>query len=209
VPKVSEEHLEAKREMILHAAIACFARDGFHKTTMSDIASQAGVSDGLAYRYFSGKEEIIQEAVRLVSGPGQLADVDVLDTGDPNVMLRLLYRSSFERFSIPGRETTLRLRFRSWAEALDDEDLRKEVVDRWEHHTAVVELLLLEVQEQGRVPSDLDPKAIARVLLAMHDGLDLQWSFDPNLDLDACRDVVMAFLGGGFSLNDDPTPKEG
>jgi len=209
MPKVSEEHLEAKREIILHAAIACFARDGFHKTTMSDIANQAGVSDGLAYRYFSGKEEIIQEAVRLVSGPGQLVDVDVLDTGDANAMLQLLYSSSFERFRIPGRETTLRLRFRSWAEALDDGDFRKEVVDRWEHHTAVAERLLVEVREQGRIPSHLDPKAIARVLLAIHDGLDLQWSLDPNLDLDACRDVVMAFLRGGFSLGDEPAPEEG
>lgn len=209
MPKVSEEHLEAKREMILHAAIACFARDGFHKTTMSDIANQAGVSDGLAYRYFSGKDEIIQEAMRLVSGPGRLVDVEVLDTGDPNAMLQLLYRSSFERFRIPGRETTLRLRFRSWAEALDDEDFRNEVVDRWDHHTAVVEHLLIEVQEQGRIPTDLDPKAVARVLLAIHDGLDLQWALDPTLDSDACRDVVMAFLRGGFSLGDEPTPNEG
>ncbi len=209
MPKVSEEHLEAKREMILHAAIACFARDGFHKTTMSDIATAAGVSDGLAYRYFSGKDEIIQEAVRLVSGPGQLVDVDVLDTGDSDVMLQLLYRSSFERFRIPGRETTLRLRFRSWAEALDDEALRKEVAARWEHHTAVVEHLLIEVQEQGRIPSTLDPKAVARVLLAIHDGLDLQWSLDPTLDLDACRDVVMAFLQGGFSLREDEPTDEG
>lgn len=200
MPKVSEEHLEAKREMILHAAIACFARDGFHKTTMSDIATAAGVSDGLAYRYFSGKEEIIQDAVRLVSGPGQLVDVDVLDTGDANAMLQLLYRSSFERFRIPRRETTLRLRFRSWAEALDDEDLRKGVVDRWVHHTAIVERLLIEVQERGQIPSGLDPKAIARVLLAMHDGLDLQWSLDPSLDVDACREVVMAFLEGRFGL---------
>jgi AcrR family transcriptional regulator len=209
MPKVSEEHLEAKREMILHAAIACFARDGFHKTTMSDIATQAGVSDGLAYRYFSGKEEIIQEAVRLVSGPGQLVDVGVLDTGDPNAMLQLLYRSSFERFQIPGRGTTLRLRFRAWAEALDDEDLRNEVVDRWGHHTAVVERLLVEVQEQGRIPTGLDPTAIARVLLAMHDGLDLQWSLDPTLDLDACRDVVMAFLAGDFSLGGEAAAEDG
>lgn len=209
MPKVSEEHLEAKRKMILHAAIACFARDGFHKTTMSDIAVTAGVSDGLAYRYFSGKDEIIQEAVRLVSGPGRPINVESLDTEDANSMLDLLYRSSFERFRIPGRDTTLRLRFRSWAEALDNQDLGKEVVDRWEHHTGVVEPLLTEVQAQGSLPSDLDPRAVARVMLAIHDGLDLQWSLDPSLDIDACRDVVMAFLQGRLSLGAREAPDAG
>jgi len=209
MPKVSEEHLEAKREMILHAAIACFARDGFHKTTMSDIAEMAGVSDGLAYRYFSGKDEIVQAAVRLVSGPGRLVDVDVLDSDDPSRMLELLYRSSFERFQIPGRETTLRLRFRSWAEALDNEELRKEVVDRWEHHTGVAERLLAEVQEQAMIPSHIDPRSLARVMLAIHDGLDLQWSLDPKLDVDACRDVVMALLSGDLSLRSDESADTG
>jgi len=200
MPKVTEEHLEAKRKMILHAAIACFARDGFHKATMIDIAQMAGVSDGLAYRYFAGKDEIIREAVRLVSGPGETVAVDAVDTDDAAAMLVLFLRSSFERFRIPGRDTILRLRFRSWAEALDSEELRKEVVDRWEHHSAVTEPALTGAREQAMIPSHLDPRAVARVMLALHDGLDLQWSLDPSLDVDACRDVVMALLQGDFSL---------
>lgn len=200
MPKVTDEHLEAKRELILHSAIACFARDGFHKTTMTDIAEMAGVSDGLAYRYFAGKDEIIREAVRLVSGPGETVNFDSVDTDDTAAMLVLFLRSSFERFRIPGRDTTLRLRFRSWAEALDSEELRKEVVDRWEHRSAVAEPAFTEVQEQAMIPSHLDPRAVARVMLALHDGLDLQWSLDPSLDVDACRDVVMALLQGDFSL---------
>jgi AcrR family transcriptional regulator len=203
MPKVTEEHLEAKRETILHAAIACFARDGFHKTTMTDIAEMAGVSDGLAYRYFSGKDEIIREAVRLVSGPRETVDLDSVDTDGAAAMLVLLVRSSFERFRIPGRDTTLRLRFRSWAEALDSEELRKEVADRWHHHSAVTEPAFTEVQEQAMIPPHLDARAVSRVMLAIHDGLDLQWSLDPSLDIDACRDVVMALLQGDLSLTSD------
>ena len=209
MPKVTEEHLEAKREMILHAAIACFARDGFHKTTMTDIAEMAGVSDGLAYRYFSGKDEIIREAVRLVSGPGEAVDVDSVDNDGAAAMLVLLLRSSFERFRIAGRDTTLRLRFRSWVEALDSEELRQDVVDRWHHHSAVTEPALAEVQGQAMIPSHLDPQAVARVMLALHDGLDLQWSLDPTLDIDACREVVMALLEGDISLRRDEPANTG
>ena len=37
MPKVTEAHLEARREQILDAAAECFARKGFHRSTMHDI----------------------------------------------------------------------------------------------------------------------------------------------------------------------------
>jgi len=199
MPKVSEEHLEAKRETILHAAVACFVRDGFHKTTMSDIAEMAGVSDGLAYRYFSGKDEIIQEAVRLASG-SQVADFESLDEDDVEAMIELLYWSSFKRFELPDRATTVGLRMRSWSEALEDEEVRRPVVARWERYAPVTERLWRRAQEEGLIPTDLDPTAISRVMLAIHDGLDLQWALDRGLDVEDCREVFMALIRGWLSV---------
>ncbi len=47
------------REHILETALALFARKGYAETTMRDIASEAGCSLGLAYRYFARKEEMV------------------------------------------------------------------------------------------------------------------------------------------------------
>jgi AcrR family transcriptional regulator len=44
---------------ILDAAILCFARRGFHQTSMHDISAEAGISVGLIYRYFHNKEAVI------------------------------------------------------------------------------------------------------------------------------------------------------
>lgn len=44
---------------ILDAAIVCFARRGFHLTSMHDISAEAGISVGLIYRYFQNKEAVI------------------------------------------------------------------------------------------------------------------------------------------------------
>src|SRR5262244_1137796 len=41
------------------AAVACFAKRGFHQTSMHDISSEAGISVGLIYRYFQNKEAVI------------------------------------------------------------------------------------------------------------------------------------------------------
>lgn len=49
-----------RRQQILAAALACFARKGLHQTTMHDISTSAGISVGLIYRYFVGKEAVIE-----------------------------------------------------------------------------------------------------------------------------------------------------
>src|SRR5256714_10657531 len=48
-----------RRDEILAAAQTCFARAGFHQTSMQEICTQAGMSPGNLYRYFRSKEEII------------------------------------------------------------------------------------------------------------------------------------------------------
>ncbi len=54
-PDVREE----RTAQIIAAAIAAFARLGFDKTRMDDIAREAGVSKGTLYLYFKSKDEII------------------------------------------------------------------------------------------------------------------------------------------------------
>ena len=53
------EKTEAQRNRILDAAQRCFADSGFHAATMATIAETAGISAGLAYRYFPGKDAIV------------------------------------------------------------------------------------------------------------------------------------------------------
>jgi len=43
----------------LGAAMTCFARSGFHLTTMQDISAEAQISVGLIYRYFESKDAVI------------------------------------------------------------------------------------------------------------------------------------------------------
>ena len=48
-----------RRAQILRAAMVCFAKWGFHQTSMHDISEEAGISVGLIYRYFASKEAVI------------------------------------------------------------------------------------------------------------------------------------------------------
>jgi len=53
------DHSEDRRRQILRAAMSCFARRGFHLTTMNDISVEAQISVGLIYRYFDSKDAVI------------------------------------------------------------------------------------------------------------------------------------------------------
>jgi TetR/AcrR family transcriptional repressor of uid operon len=50
---------QERREQIMQAAVACFAKRGFHEASMHDISAEAGISVGLIYRYFENKDAVI------------------------------------------------------------------------------------------------------------------------------------------------------
>lgn len=54
---------EERRQEILDGAIRVFARKGYDKTSISDIAQELGISQGLCYRYFASKEAIYDAAI--------------------------------------------------------------------------------------------------------------------------------------------------
>jgi TetR/AcrR family transcriptional regulator, transcriptional repressor of aconitase len=59
MPKVSQAHLDARRRQILDAARTRFASHGFAHTSMADIVTESGLSNGAIYRYFTSKDEIV------------------------------------------------------------------------------------------------------------------------------------------------------
>ena len=54
---------DERQQQILDAAVAQIVRQGYDKTTMGDIADEAGVSRGTVYLYFKGKDELFEALV--------------------------------------------------------------------------------------------------------------------------------------------------
>ena len=57
-PAVSEEDKSRRRDEIMAAAKKVFARNGFHATTIADIAKEAGLAYGSIYWYFDSKDDL-------------------------------------------------------------------------------------------------------------------------------------------------------
>jgi len=54
---------DVRKQEILDGAIRVFAKKGYDKTTITDIARELNISQGLCYRYFNSKEDIYDAAI--------------------------------------------------------------------------------------------------------------------------------------------------
>jgi len=111
--RLNDEQQAERRTRVLDAAETCFARDGFHRTTMQAIAAEAGISPGALYLYFPSKEALITGIVdrhRIVL-TAEFANVERA----PDVLLAL--REVGHRHFVEEDPARLQLTLAIWAEA--------------------------------------------------------------------------------------------
>jgi len=64
LPPGMSDRAAGRRRELLDAAIAVFARKGFHAARVADITAEAGVAHGLLYHYFRSKDEVLETIIR-------------------------------------------------------------------------------------------------------------------------------------------------
>ena len=62
-PQQLEEIRVGKRNLIMDTALEHFAKEGYHATTINQIAQKAGISKGLMYNYFRSKETLLKAII--------------------------------------------------------------------------------------------------------------------------------------------------
>jgi AcrR family transcriptional regulator len=164
MPRVSAEHLTNRRRQILDAAAGCFARNGFHRTSMQDIVKESGLSAGLIYRYFTGKEEMI---LAIVGEWHTTRSADLGTASDPLAAYLGLLRA----IAGPDAAQQRNLGMQAWAETVREPRIRA--------------LARQGVDQQLEAFGDVAPEAVVRVLVAVYQGLLLQASWDDGLDVEA------------------------
>ncbi len=185
MPKVTDAHRAARRRQVLDAAAACFARQGFHRTTMRDIVSEAELSPGAVYGYFSSKAEIIEA----IAAERHARERDLIlrarAQGDTVAILHQLARDFLGPLTNPEERTRRRVGVQVWAEALRDPRLLKLVRRGIDEPIGLLTEVIRESQARGEVSQDLEPEAAARLIVALFHGFILQQTWDPRVDATA------------------------
>jgi AcrR family transcriptional regulator len=99
-PKTKEQFEEIRQQSmdaIMQAALELFGHNGFHSTSISKIAKEAGISKGLIYNYFDSKEDLLKRIILEAIETGEhLMEDAIHDSEDPFQQLQYLIESSFE-----------------------------------------------------------------------------------------------------------------
>lgn len=86
-PRTKEQIAQIRKESkqhILDAALLLFAQNGFHHTSISEIAKEASISKGLLYNYFESKDDLLKQIVETALQTGDdFAAHHELDVNDP------------------------------------------------------------------------------------------------------------------------------
>lgn len=199
MPKVTEAHLESRRDQILGAAHKCFARNGFHQTTMQDIFKEAGLSAGAVYNYFSSKEDII-EATSQKWKERRAASFLRLGEKDKRLEELLnLFAAYLQDITKPESQDRIRLGVQLWGEALRNSRIQHSMRTTWDVFLEGVMNTIRTAQGKGEIAPNLDAEASARLLLAIYYGLMLQKIIYSELDVARIEKVIRGFFRGELS----------
>ncbi|WP_203581669.1 TetR/AcrR family transcriptional regulator [Microbacterium hibisci] len=186
----------ARRQEILDRAIEVFARRGSDRTSLRAIAEEVGVTHAALKHYFGSLEELLVAVYRQSEHRGDDWEPVPLDV-TPTELLR---RWSDANHEVQG---LVQLYSSLVASALEEGHpaarafaterfarVRGEIADRVRYNQAA-----------GRIRADVDPVAVAALVIAASDGLQTQWLLDP----DAPQHAALALLDQLLSVPDAAT----
>jgi AcrR family transcriptional regulator len=165
-----------RRDAILAAANEVFAKRGFRGASLATIAKHVGMSEPGLLHHFASKEDLLLEVLKLRDqhDDERIAQARAAHAGPLEVVLELC-RQNQERPGIVRLFTILA------AESVDDDHPAHEwFLARYGDRRAVLADRLANAQRDGDIDAALDPESVASQILAMFDGLQLQWLLDPG-----------------------------
>ena len=177
-----------RRFEILRAAQTCFARSGFHQTSMQEICIEAGMSPGNLYRYFRSKEEII-------AGIAERDRADAAEqfaaVGKGNFFDGLAALAQHHLVERSAEEVALCAEImaesrRNPAVARIYQDMEVDVRARFI-------AMLRSAAERGEI-RDIDFDGTVTVLFALADGLSWRRAVEPSFNATAVMPIVLGMV---------------
>ncbi|GAA2445893.1 TetR/AcrR family transcriptional regulator [Streptomyces macrosporus] len=208
--RVSQEHLDARRRQILDGARRCFARNGFHATSMQDVLREVGLSAGAVYRYFRGKDELIAaialEVFEEVAGAFDAAS----RSDDPPTPDRVLgevmriVQGDEEEENVPPP-----LLVQVWAETLRNEMLAEALEKGYARVRRAWVRIVETYQRRGLMRDDVPADHVARTLIGAAQGYLLQRALFGTGDVTQLENGLRALTSMALSGDTPGRPGRG
>lgn len=179
----------ARRQEILDTALEVFAQQGFRGGSLREIAERVGLSQAGVLHHFDSKEALL--AAVLQQRDTQNNAVFAADRAEHGLLeaLRLAVRRDSQADGLVRLFVTLA------AEATDPEHpAHAFFVQRYADLLAMIAADLRSGQVTGDIAAGVDPEVCAAVVVALWDGLQVQWLLDDRRAMSPAMDSYLATL---------------
>jgi AcrR family transcriptional regulator len=182
---------QQRRQEILHIAMDTFAARGYNNASLQEIADRAGVTQAGVLHYFRSKAQLLTSVLDLRDA----TDIEQLGPDRPQGLAFLRHLVDTVRRNT-GREGIVRLYAVLSAESVTEgHPAQNYFRDRYAGLRAMVTDALAEASELGEIRPDLNLEEAATAIIAVMDGLQIQWLLAPDsVDMAAATDRVITAL---------------
>ena len=189
---------EARRRQLIDATMKCIARKGLGNTSIGDVASEAGLSQGIVNLHFESKDNLLTETLRTLANEYRDQFDKTLEKAGshPADALRALLEMDLKPKLLDRQK--LAIWFAFWGEVKSRPTYRK-ICDEYDrYYDSVVEKLCAEIIDEGGY-TNITAAAAADALTCMTNGLWLSCLISPqDFDRDVGWDAIMSYLANVF-----------
>lgn len=187
-----------RRRKILDAAEACFVRNGFHRTTMNDVAAEAGMSAGNLYRYFASKEAIV---TGLAERDREMMTADFASLAGATDFFTCFEALGRKHLVEEPREKAV-LAVEIWSEACRNPHISV-LCDSMDCEVRYgMAAMLRQAQAAGAISPQTDIDVAVQIIFTMADGLfkrrALEADFDGEYEVAVTTEFFRTLLTSGF-----------
>jgi TetR/AcrR family fatty acid metabolism transcriptional regulator len=195
---MTKTDLAAERKaQIIKATIECISRYGYNNFSMQDVARIADVSKGIIHYYFLNKEDLMMAVLERVAGDIEGLLTSVGDrTDSPTEALKMLVAICFRVVKEKREYYCINMDF--WTQINQKEKVRQAIAKHYSTFRIAAANLIQQGIDVGVFKVENAANA-ASIIIALVDGLSLQWLFEEStFELEEisknCQELVIQFL---------------
>lgn len=176
---------EVKRGEILHAALEIFAAEGYRGTSLRKVAAKCNLSLPGLMHYFDSKEDLLTQVLRMRD---ETARVRQAEREDPQSYREIIREGA----KTPGLVEL----FVSMAAAASDpaHPAHAHFAERYPVLRERVAAFVRARMDEGRISTLVPPDRLAVLLIAVADGIQLQWLIDRSTDMEQPIEDLLSIL---------------
>ena len=168
-----------RKDQIVAATVECITKFGYHNFSMQDVARTAGVSKGIIHYYFLNKDDLMMSVLDKVAGDiERVLQSNIASASDPAGRIEALIDVCFNIVRSTREYYQVNMDF--WTQINQKDEVRQVIARHYAKFRDTAAVVISDGIRAG-IFAPVEPKEFASYLIAVVDGLSLQWLFDEHV----------------------------